>query len=63
MSYKFRANYKFGCYELVIRHHDLMSVLNLDAEEMIELCDAIDFYREKAEHEISKTKGDKACLK
>ena len=62
MSYKFRANYKFGVYEVVIRHHDTMTVLNLDAQELIDLFNELDFYHEKAEYELSKALNNKNTL-
>ncbi|MFA7143437.1 MAG: hypothetical protein WC175_05640 [Candidatus Dojkabacteria bacterium] len=51
---EFDVKYNFGCYAFIIRDNDSVTTLYLDAKEMIDLCDAVDFYRKKAEYEISK---------
>ena len=54
MSYKFNSRYKLGNYEIVISNSDVTTILNLDAKELIELYNTVEFYLKKATYEIGE---------
>lgn len=62
MSYKFRVKYNFGDYAITISNSDSTTVMHLDAKELIDLYNEIDFYHEKAEYELSKALNKKNTL-
>lgn len=52
---KFSVNYKYGVYTFVIRDNNSTSTLYLDAKELLDLYNEVDFFHEKAEYEISNS--------
>jgi len=51
---KFNVNCKYGVYTFVIHDNNSTTTLYLDAKELVDLYNEVDFFHEQAEYEISK---------